>query len=133
MEREPLEGIGAADAHLGRTVPLPAVALPLARWVEVVTDGPDAVEVEWNLDTSRSGAPGRLTLRAGHVAPAERGLPAPTPAGRYAYRTAALDEAETGLRPVQELAWEQDGLHLRLTGQGPWTQDQLVALADAIA
>ncbi len=133
MEREPLEGIGAADAHLGRTVPLPAVALPLARWVEVVTDGPDAVEVEWNLDTSRSGAPGRLTLRAGHVAPAERGLPAPTPIGRYAYRNAALDEAETGLRPVQELAWEQDGLHLRLTGQGPWTQDQLVALADAIA
>jgi hypothetical protein len=36
------------------------------------------------------------------------------------------------LRPVQELAWRQDGLHLRLTGQGPWTTEALVALADAI-
>jgi len=133
MEREPLEGIGAADAHLGRAVPLPAVALPLARWVEVVTDGPDAVQVEWNLDTSRPGAPGRLTLYAGHVAPGERGLPAPTPLGRYAYRRAALEEAEPGLRPVQELAWEHDGLHLRLTGQGPWERDELVALADSVA
>ena len=133
MEREPLEGIGAADAHLGRRVPLPAAPLPLARWVEVVTDGPDAVQVEWNLDSSRAGAPGRLTLYAGHVAPAERGLPAPAPLGRYAYRRAALEEAETGLRPVQELAWEDDGLHLRLTGQGPWERDELVAIADSIA
>ncbi len=132
MEREPLEGIGAADAHLGRAVPLPAAVLPLGRWVEVVTCGPDAVQVEWNLDTSRAGAPGRLTLYCGHVAPAERGLPPPTPVGRYAYRRAALQEAETGLRPVQELAWEQDGLHVRLTGQGPWTQDQLLALADSV-
>jgi len=132
MEREPLEGIGAADAHLGRTVPLPAVALPLACWVEVVTDGPDAVQVEWNLDSSRSGAPGRLTLYAGRVAPGERGLPAPTPQGRYAYRRATLEEAETALRPVHELAWEHDGLHLRLTGQGPWEVDELVAIADSV-
>jgi len=132
MERQPLEGIGAADAHLGRPVPLPTVPLPLARWVEVVTDGPDAVQVEWNLDTSRSGAPGRLTLYAGRVAPRERGLPAPTLQGRYAYRRAALDEAETGLRPVQELAWEHDGLHLRLTGQGPWELAELVAIAESI-
>ena len=132
MEREPLEGIGAADAHLGRTVPLPAASLPLARWVEVVTDGPGAVQVEWNLDSSRDGTPGRLTLYAGHAVPAERGLPAPTPLGRYAFRHAALEEAETGLRPVQELAWEHDGLHLRLTGQGPWEQDELVALADSV-
>ncbi|HEV2776996.1 MAG TPA: hypothetical protein VGV90_15490 [Solirubrobacteraceae bacterium] len=134
MEREPLEGIGVADTHLGCPVPLPTVPLPLARWVEVVTDGPDAVQVEWNLDSSRPGAPGRLTLYAGHVAPAERGLPpAQTPAGRYAYRRAALEEAETGLRPVQELAWEQDGLHLRLTGQGPWQLEELVAIADSVA
>jgi hypothetical protein len=33
---------------------------------------------------------------------------------------------------VQELAWEHDGLHLRLTGQGPWEQDELVALADSV-
>jgi len=133
MERESLEGIGAADAHLGRWVPLPAAPLPLARWVEVVTDGPGAVQVEWNLDTSRAGAPGRLTLYVGHVAPAERGLPAPAPLGRYAYRRAALEEAEAGLRPVQELGWERDGLHLRLTGQGPWASDDLVALADSVA
>jgi len=133
MESEPLDGNAAADAHLGRTVPLPAAPLPLARWVEVVTEGPDAVQIEWNLDCSRPGTPGRLTLYAGHVAPAERGLPAPQPLGRYAYRRAALEEAEPGLRPVQELAWEHDGLHLRLTGQGPWTRDELVAIAESVA
>lgn len=133
MEREPLAGIGAADAHLGRTVPLPAVPLPLARWVEVVTAGPDAVQVEWNLDTSRAGAAGRLTLYVGRVAPAERGLPAPSAVGRYARREAPLDEAEPELRPVQELAWEHDGLYLRLTGQGPWRRDELVAIADSVA
>lgn len=133
MEREPLDGNAAADAHLGRTAPLPAAPLPLARWVEVVTEGPDAVQVEWNLDCSRPGTPGRLTLYAGHVAPAERGLPAPQPLGRYAYRRAALEEAEPGLRPVQELAWEHDGLHLRLTGQGPWTRDELVVIAESVA
>ena len=133
MEREPLAGIGAADTHLGRAVPLPTVPLPLARWVEVVTDGPAAVQVEWNLDSSRAGTPGRLTLYAGRVAPGERGLPAATPLGRYAHRHAALEEAEAALRPVQELAWESDGLHLRLTGQGPWSLDELVAIADSIA
>lgn len=129
--RDPLEGIGAADAHLGRHVPLPSAALPLARWVEVVTAGPAAVQVEWNLDASRSGAPGRLTLYVGLEAPPERGLPRATAHGRFAHRTAPLSEAEPELRPVQELAWEHDGLHLRLTGQGPWTLEQLVAVADS--
>jgi hypothetical protein len=114
-------------------VPLPAAPLPLARWVEVVAQGPGAVQVEWNLDDSREGAPGRLTLYAGYAAPEERGLPAPVALGRYDYRQAPLEEAERGLRPVQELAWVQDGLHLRLTGQGPWTRDELVALAGSIA
>ena len=76
-ERDPLDGIGAADGHLGRPVPLPTVALPLARWVEVVASGPGAVQVEWNLDATRPGAPGRLTLYAGLQAPPERGLPQP--------------------------------------------------------
>ena len=58
-------------------------------------------------------------------------MPAPTAEGRYAYRRAALEEAEAGLRPVQELAWEDDGLHLRLTGQGPWELAELVAIADS--
>ncbi len=133
MEREPLEGIGAADAHLGRTVPLPSVPVPLARWVDIVTSGPDAVQVEWNLDATRSGSPGRVTLYAGLTPPGERGLPAPTALGRYAYRCAPLEEAEVELRPVQELAWEHDGLYLRLTGQGPWRREELVALADSIA
>ncbi len=96
MDREPLEGIAQADAHLGRPVPLPAVALPLARWVEVVALGPAREH------------------------------------GRFALREAPLEEAEEGLRPVVELAWEQGGLHLRLTGQGPWSLDALVAIADSV-
>jgi hypothetical protein len=129
--RDPLDGIGAADAHLGRDVPLPSAPLPLARWVEVLAVGPEAVQVEWNLDATRAGAPGRLTLYAGLAAPPERGLPQPAPHGRYAHRSAPLSEAEAELRPVTELAWEDGGLHLRLTAQGPWTLEQLVALADS--
>ena len=132
-ERVPLAGIAAADAHLGRPVPLPAAPLPLARWVEVVASGPDAIQVEWNLDDTRPLAPGRLTLYVGRCAPTERGLPAPHALGRYAHREAPLAEAEPNLRPVQELAWEHDGLHLRLTGQGPWQLDDLVTIADSIA
>jgi hypothetical protein len=130
-QRDPLDGIGAADAHLGRPVPLPAAPLPLARWVEVLAVGQGAVQVEWNLDATRDDTPGRLTLYAGLQAPPERGLPDPRSEGRYAYRSAPLDEAQAELRPVQELAWRDDGLHLRLTGQGPWTLEQLVALADS--
>lgn len=133
MEREPLEGIGAADVHLGRAVPLPSLPLPLARWVDVFTAGPDAVQVEWNLDATRPGSPGRVALFAGRTPPGERGLPAPAPLGRYAYRVAPLEEAEAELRPVQELAWEQDGLYLRLTGQGPWRREELVSIAESVA
>ncbi len=132
MEREALDGIGAADEHLGRRVPLPAAALPLSRWVEVVASGPAAVQVEWNLDVSRPESPGRLTLYAGTRPPPERGLPEQRRQGRYVYRHAPLDEAEPEFRPVQELAWEHEGLHLRLTGQGPWVLTELVALADSV-
>jgi hypothetical protein len=132
MEREALDGIGTADDHLGRPVPLPAAPLPLARWVEVVATGPRAVQVEWNLDTTRPESPGRLTLYVGLHAPPERGLPEQSSVGRYAYRNAPLVEAAPEFRPVQELAWERDGLHLRLTGQGPWVLTELVALADSI-
>jgi len=132
MEREPLDGIAGADEHLGRRVPLPALALPLTRWVEVVANGPGAVQVEWNFDASRPRSPGRVTLYAGTQPPPERGLPEPTTRGRFAYRSAPLDEAAAELRPVQELAWEHDGLHLRLTGQGPWELTELVALADSV-
>ncbi len=132
MEREDLEGIAEADRHLGRRVPLPAAPLPLARWVQVVATGPGAVQVEWNLDATRPETPGRVTLYVGLQPPPERGLPEPSPAGRYAYRNAPLSEASPEFRPVQELAWEHDGLHLRLTGQGPWVLTELVALADSI-
>lgn len=132
MDREALDGIGAADEHLGRRVPLPAAPLPLTRWVEVVASGAGAVQVEWNLDVSRPESPGRLTLYAGLRPPPERGLPAAKASGRYAYRTAPLPEAAPEFRPVQELAWEADGLHLRLTGQGPWVLTELVALADSV-
>ncbi|MDQ3849915.1 MAG: hypothetical protein M3296_04780 [Actinomycetota bacterium] len=130
-DREPLPGIAAADVHLGRPTPLPAAPLPLARWVEVVAVGPHAVEIQWNLDDTRPGTPGRLALYAGREPPPERGLPAPAPLGRYAHRTAPLAEAEPALRPVHELAWEREGLYLRLTGQGPWVLETLVALADS--
>lgn len=132
MERQPLEGIGPADEWLGRCVPLPAAPLPLARWVEVVASGEGAVQVEWNFDVSRPESPGRLTLYVGAQPPPERGLPAPRREGRYAYRHATLAEAEAEFRPVQELAWRHDGLHLRLTGQGPWVLTELVALADSV-
>lgn len=131
MDREPLEGIGAADAHLGRTVPLPAVALPLARWVDVMAVG-GGVEVAWNLDDTRAGRPGRLALYAGPDEPPDRPLGEASSLGRYAHRTASLDGADPSLRPVHELSWNDDGLRLRLTGQGPWALDDLVAIADSV-
>jgi hypothetical protein len=131
MDPEPLESIDAADAHLGRRVPLPTAPVPLVRWVDVTATGPGAVEVAWNLDDSRPGAPGRLALYAGLVPAPDRGLQDAPRLGAYAHRTLALEEAQPSLRPVHELAWERDGLHLRLTGQGPWELMALVALADS--
>jgi hypothetical protein len=129
---EPLEGIAGADAHLGRRVPLPAVALPLARWVEVTAQGPQAVEVEWNLDDSRGG-PGRLALFVA-AAPAPTQLPdaGPRPAGAFVVREAPLEQAQESLRPVRELSWQLDGLHLRLTGQGPWDEQALLTIAASV-
>jgi hypothetical protein len=132
MEREALEGIGDADEHLGRPVPLPMMALPLTRWVEVVASGPGAVQVEWNLDATRPQSPGRLTLYVGLHEPPERGLPDQSAVGHYAYRRAPLAEASPEFTPVQELAWKRDDLHLRLTGQGPWALAELVAVADSV-
>ena len=129
---EPLEGIAAADAHLGRQVPLPTVPLPLARWVEVSTQGPGAVEVEWTLDDTRGG-PARLALFVS-LAPAPTQLPdaGPRPVGDFVLRAAALDEAQPSLRPVTELSWQAGGLHLRLTGQGPWDDVELVTIAASV-
>jgi hypothetical protein len=129
---EPLDGIAAADAHLGRRVPLPSVPLPLARWVEITSQGPGAVEVEWNLDDTRGG-PGRLALMVA-TAPAPTQLPdaGPRPAGEYVLREAPLAEAQESLRPVRELSWELDGLYLRLTGQGPWDRSELIAVAASV-
>ena len=132
---EPLEGIAAADALLGRPFPLPAAPLPLARWVDVVQVAEHGVEVAWNLDDTRDGAPGRLALYAGLEAPPERELPGAEDArdeDGIAVRTAALSEAQASLRPVTELSWERDGLHLRLTAQGPWDIDALLALARSV-
>jgi hypothetical protein len=131
MEREPLEGIRAADAHLGRRVPLPTAPLPLTSWSEVFSCGAGAVEIAWNLDATRARTPGRLALYVGRRPAPERGLPEAAPLGRYARRSAPLSEAEPELRPVEELSWEHDGLHLRLTGQGPWKIAELVGLADS--
>ncbi|HEX7298758.1 MAG TPA: hypothetical protein VF257_07105 [Solirubrobacteraceae bacterium] len=132
---EPLQGIADADAVLGRPFPLPAAPLPLARWVDVIQVGERGVEVAWSLDDTRPGAPGRLALYAGVDPPPERDLPGAGPPEHrdaIAVRTAPLPQAEASLRPVTELSWERDGLHLRLTGQGPWDLDALLALAHSL-
>ena len=130
---EPLEGIADADAHLGRPVPLPRGPLPLARWVDVMAVGPHAVEVSWNLDDTRADQPGRVALYAGADPPPERRLDDATPAASVAdgvvHREAPLGDAQPSLRPVHELVWRLDDLHLRLTAQGPWT---LAALVDIV-
>jgi len=134
---EPLEGIAEADAHLGRPVPLPRTVLPLARWVEVCAVGPHAVEVAWNLDDSRDDQPGRVALYAGADPPPARDLTGATAPAAVAdgvvHREAPLAEAQPSLRPVHELSWQRDGLHLRLTAQGPWTLHALVAIAQSVA
>jgi hypothetical protein len=132
---EPLDGIGAADEVLGRSFPLPSVPVPLPRWVDVIQVAPQGVEVAWNLDDTRENSPGRLALYAGTDPPPHRDLPeasAPQHHNAITIRTAPLEEAEPSLRPVTELAWQHDGLHLRLTGQGPWELDALLALAHSI-
>ena len=129
---EPLEGIAAADALLGRPFPLPTAPLPLTRWTEVQAIG-EAVEVEWNLDDSRAGAPGRLALlvssRVVHTQLSESPV---SVQGPVALRTAPLPEAQESLRPVTELLWQADGLHLRLTAQGPWERETLLMLAAGV-
>jgi hypothetical protein len=132
---EPLEGIAAADALLGRPFPLPAAPLPLARWVDVYQVSEGGVEVAWSLDDSRPASPGRLALYAGTEPPPERRLDdadAPRAVEGIALRTAPLPQAEPSLRPVTELRWERDGLHLRLTAQGPWTTDALLGIARSV-
>ncbi|HEX2084791.1 MAG TPA: hypothetical protein VHF89_03845 [Solirubrobacteraceae bacterium] len=129
---EPWSGIADADAHLGRAFPLPRAPLPLVRWVEVRPSGSGA-EIEWNLDDTRAGAPGRLALYAGPEPPPEREWPvAPEAVNGFAVRTLPLDEAEPALRPAHELRWHRDGLHLRLTAQGPWERADLLAIADSV-
>jgi hypothetical protein len=131
---QPLEGIAAADARLGRGFPLPAVPLPLARWVEITEVGGGA-EVAWNLDDSRPGAPGRIALYAGREPPPHRDLPgggAVMLRGRIHWREAPLPEAQPSLRPVRELTWTAGGLHLRITAQGPWDEAALEAIAASI-
>ena len=71
---EPLEGIAQADALLGRPFPLPAVALPLCRWVDVAAAGEHGAEVAWNLDDTRPGSPGRVALYAGLEPPPAHAL-----------------------------------------------------------
>ena len=132
---EPLEGIAQADAILGRPFPLPSAPLPLARWVDVVQLAEHGVEVAWNLDDTRDGAPGRLALYAGLAPAPEHDLPGANDRrdeDGIAVRTAALAEAQASLRPVTELRWEHDGLHLRLTAQGPWDIDALLAMARSV-
>jgi hypothetical protein len=129
---EPLGGIAEADAKLGRAFPLPGLPLPLTRWVEVCQLG-DGAEVEWNLDDSRDGAPGRLALYAGPT-PAPEQLPGDDAEEREGIRLrrTPLAAAQPSLRPVVELSWAHEGLQLRLTAQGPWDEADLLALAHSV-
>jgi hypothetical protein len=132
---EPLEGIADADELLGRPFPLPRAALPLARWVDVVQVAPRGVEVVWSLDDTRPGAPGRLALYAGMEPPPAHEVPGagpPRDERGIAIRTAPLTDAEPSLRPVTELRWSSDGLHLRLTAQGPWALSALIEVARSV-
>jgi hypothetical protein len=129
---EPLDGIADADALLGRPFPLPSGPLPLARWVDVVQVAERGVEVSWNLDDTRAGAPGRLALYAGVDPPPGRELSDAGADADIAIRTAPLVEAQESLRPVTELSWQRDGLHLRLTAQGAWELDALLGLARSV-
>jgi hypothetical protein len=136
---EPLEGIAAADARLGRPVALPATALPLTRWTEVRALADEGVEIEWNLDDSRAGAPGRLALYVGLEAPPPRTWPddadpRDVPVGDVVgrWRQAELVEAQPSLRPAVELSWHAHGLHLRLTAQGPWPPERIVEIAASV-
>lgn len=133
-----LAGIAEADALLGRPFPLPRCPLPLVRWVEVRALAAGA-EVAWNLDDSRRGTPGRLALYAGPVPPPDQlaGVTADSAGARLgeheiAVRRIPLDDAQPSLRPVVELVWAVDGLFLRLTGQGPWALDELLAVASSV-
>jgi len=132
-----LEGIADADAHLGRPMPLPQVVLPLPRWVEVSVVGPRAVEISWNLDDSRPDQPGRVALYAGAGPPPAHELSDATApiavADGVLYREAPLSEAQPSLRPVRELSWKRDGLHLRLTAQGPWAMGALLSIVQSVA
>lgn len=138
-----LEGIGRADERLGVPFPLPAIALPLARWVEVHAVGETGAEVEWNLDDTRADAPGRLVLYAGPQPPPEQPLddwsaPQAAVAGghRVTVRTAPLERAQPSLRPVTEVAWRDEGpagtLYLRLTAQGPWDPGDVLQIVAAV-
>ena len=136
MEEPPR--IADADAALGRAFPLPQAQLPLARWVDVTLHEGGA-EIAWALDDSRAGTPGRIALFAGTKPAPARDFPQDAKAstttidGRQAtVRSAPLAEAEPSLRPVTELSWSGGDLHLRLTAQGAWTLDQLVAIAASI-
>jgi hypothetical protein len=135
---EPLPGIAAADALLGRPFPLPSLPLPLPRWVEVRACGASGAEVEWNLDDTRSGTPGRLAIYAG-VDPPEEQLPPDAEQETLAaggrtllLRRAPLQHAQPSLRPVHELRWSVAGLELRITAQGPWEMEDLLAIVASI-
>ena len=134
-----LDGLAAADARLGAPFPLPAAPLPPVRWAEVHAVGERGVEVEWNLDDTRPGTPGRLVLYAGPHAPPPHALAGASPpeavrvgGAPATVRTAPLAAAQASLRPVTEVAWRDGERHLRLTAQGPWDRDALLALAGSV-
>lgn len=105
------------------------------RWVEIHRVDEHGAEIAWNLDDSRAGSPGRIALYAGHAKPPsqlpEADLEVKASNGMVV-RRAALEEAETSLRPVIEVTWRRFGLDLRLTAQGPWDLAEVLGIADSV-
>jgi hypothetical protein len=75
----------------------------------------------------RAPAPHREALAGA----AERTLQVGSHPGRL--REHPLGDAQPSLRPVRELTWQTGDLALRLTAQGPWDVDDLLAIAASVS
>ena len=71
---------------------------------------------EPQLPTDQGGAPETRVVDGRHVT----------------LRSDPLEKAQPSLRPVRELCWQAEGLHLRLTAQGPWRLDDLLTIVASI-
>ena len=132
---EPLEGIAQADALLGQPFPLPAVALPLCRWVDVAGAGERGAEVSWNLDDTRPGH-----ARARRVVRGQRAARRTRSRVRHRRRRPRRHRRPLGAaRRGAGVAASRDRADLGGTraasaphGPGPWSLRALLAMAASV-